>query len=265
MIKNDETIDTLFHKGFRLIQDRKGYRFSVDPLLLAYFAKIRSGDRIIDLGSGNGIIALLLGKVQPKAHLVAVEIQPRLADQALRNAIINGHLSRLAVLQEDLRNLPRLFRAGSFDVVVSNPPYRAEHSGRINPDPHLAKARHEIDTSLEDFISISAYLLRNGGQVYFMFPSSRLSELTTLLKKHHLEPKILQFLYPSASRESQHFLIGAGKNCRVGLRLLPPFILYQAKGIPSADFQAVYAFLGQRIGPIPEGIAFSLDHLRGNS
>ena len=241
MIMKDETVDSLFDEKFRLIQDKFGYRFSVEPLLLAHFTKMKKRDKVLDLGAGNGIIALLLSKMQPEAVFLAIEIQHRIADQALRNSTLNEAGGRVHILHENIKNLPRLFQAGSFNVVVSNPPYQATNSGRINPNPFRAKARHEILTSIEIFISVASVLLKNGGKAYFMFPSFRLAELISLLKKSHLEPKTLQFVYSSVSSESQHFLIEASKNRNLGLRVLPPLILYQQRGIASDALKNIYA------------------------
>lgn len=241
MLMKHETLDSLFDENFRLIQDKFGYRFSIDPILLAHFARIKKRDKVLDIGAGNGIIALLLSNLQPEALFLAIEIQPQLADQALRNSILNEAADRIQIINDNVQNLPRLFKAGSFNVVVSNPPYQAKNSGRINPNPFRAKARHEVFASIEIFISVASVLLKNGGKACFMFPSFRLTELIFLLKKYHLEPKTLQFLYSSLSSESQHFLIEACKNRHVGLRVLPPFILYQQKGIASEALKNIYA------------------------
>jgi len=242
MLMKHETLDSLFDENFRLIQDKFGYRFSIDPILLAHFARIKKRDKVLDIGAGNGIITLLLNKLYPEALFLAIEIQPHLADQALRNSILNEAADRIYILNDNVQNLPRLFMAGSFNVVISNPPYQAKNSGRINPNPFRAKARHEVLTSIETFVSVTSVLLKNGGKAYFMFPSFRLTELIFSLKKYHLEPKTLQFLYSSVSSESQHFLIEACKNRHVGLRVLPPLILYQQKGIASEALKNIYAF-----------------------
>jgi tRNA1Val (adenine37-N6)-methyltransferase len=247
MFMRDETLDSLITREFCLIQDRSGYRFSMDPLLLAYFTKVKEGERVADLGSGNGIIALLLSKLYANALFLAVEIQPRLADQALRNSILNKVSHRVSILHEDLQHLPRLFQAGSFDVIVSNPPYRALHSGRVNPNPYRAKARHEMIIPLEAFISTVSFLLKNGGRAYFMFPSPRLAELITLLRNYHLEPKTLRLLYSDHSSESRNFIIEAHKNRKTGLRIFPPFILYQPKGTASENLRSIYTFYHQKI------------------
>ena len=247
MVMKDETTDSLFDKGICIIQDRFGYRFSVDSVLLAYFARIKRHDHVVDLGTGNGVIALLLSKINPESMFLAVEIQSRLADQALRNSIINRVDQRLKVMHEDLQNLPQLFQPNSFDVIISNPPYRAMNSGRVNPNPCRARARHEIFTSLETFISVAGILLKNGGRAYFVLPSFRLAELIPFLKKHHLEPKTLQLLHPYLWEESRHFLIEACKNRQVGLRVLPPLVLYQEKGTPSEAMKNIYLEFQRRV------------------
>ncbi|MCL6584019.1 MAG: methyltransferase [bacterium] len=239
-VMKDETVDSLLGRELLVIQDRYGYRFSVDSVLLAYFARIKRRDQVLDLGSGNGIISLLLSKIYPEAIFLAVEIQAHLADQALRNSIINGVWPRMMVVHEDLQNLPRLLRPGSLQVVISNPPYQSVNSGRINPNPSRARARHEVFSSLETFISVAGILLKNGGRAYFVLPSFRLAELILLLKKHHLEPKTLQMLYPYAWAQSRHFLIEAYKNCQPGLRILPPLVLYRERGIMSEAIENIY-------------------------
>lgn len=240
LVMKDETVDTLFGQKISIIQGRSGYRFSVDSVLLAHFARIKRHEQAIDLGAGNGIITLLLTKLYPESMFCAVEIQDHLADQALRNSIINGVSRRMKVLHEDLHNLPRLLQPGSLNAVISNPPYRPAHSGRINPNPCRAGARHEVFASLESFISVAGILLKNGGRAYFVLPSFRLAELLPLLKKHRLEPKTLQLLYPYSWAESRHFLIEAYKNRQVGLRILPPLVLYREKGIPSEEIENIY-------------------------
>lgn len=242
MIMKDETIDSLFKKDFLLIQEKAGYRFSLDPLLLAFFTKIKPNEQVIDLGAGNGIISLLLSKIYTEAKYIAVEVQSRSADQALRNIIINREANKIQVLQEDVKNLPSLLPPGTVDVIVSNPPYRPLNTGRINPNSCRAKARHEVVASLKTFLTVTSVLLRNGGRAYFMFPAFRLAELISLLKECRLEPKVIQLIYCSLSSEASHVLVEALKNRQVGLRVLPPFFLYTEKSIVSETLEKVYEY-----------------------
>ena len=217
-----ERVDPFLDGRLQVIQSRAGYRFSVDALLLADFATIRKGDRVVDLGTGCGIIPLLLLRSRGAAWVVGLEIQEALAFQASRNARLNGLHDRMPVVRGDLRRPP--LEHGSFHAVVCNPPYRRARSGRINPDRERAVARHEILASLDDILRSSRLLLRGKGRVSLVYPAERLTDLLARMRGIGLEPKRLQFVHPRVDAGAKLVLVEAAREGRPGVTVLPPIL-----------------------------------------
>jgi len=228
----NETLDIFFNGKLQIIQKKKGYRFSVDAILLSQFVRIRNNESVIDLGTGCGILPLLLSQ-NTKAHsFVGVEIQKGLVACAQKNVALNHLEDRISILKQDFRQLKRIFPPGSFDVVLSNPPYRAVRTGRINPSMEKAIARHEIKGKLEDLISIASYLLPPKGRCYLIFPALRTVDLFVALRNGNLEPKRIQFVHPRVGEEAKFILIESLKTSGVELKILSPLILEETS--PSA-------------------------------
>ncbi len=221
-LRAHERIDPFLDGRLQLIQSRRGYRFSVDALLLSRFARVGTGDLVADLGTGCGIISLMLLFTRSVARVVGLEIQEDLASQAARNARLNRCDQRMTVVRGDLRRPP--FKACAFDVVICNPPYRKAHSGRINPDPERAIARHEILASLEEVLSAAHWLLRGKGRVAVMYPAERLTDLLARMRGIGLEPKRVQALHPDLHSPAKRVLVEASKDGRPGIRVLPPLV-----------------------------------------
>jgi len=224
----DETLDTFFNGKFQVIQKEKGYRFSIDAVLLSQFVKIRKDERVIDLGTGCGILPLLLSKTTKARSFVGIEIQGGLAECAKKNVRLNHLEDRISILQQDLRELRETFAPGSFDVVLSNPPYRKYRSGRINPSLEKAIARHEIKGTLQDLISIASYLLPPKGRCYFIFPAMRTVDLLVALRSRELEPKRLRFAHPRMGEEAKFILTESVKASGVELKIMDPLILHES-------------------------------------
>jgi tRNA1Val (adenine37-N6)-methyltransferase len=220
LLKEGEQIDGVLGGQLKIIQSRRGYRFSVDALLLADFASITPGDMVVDLGAGCGIISLLLAKKGRAVFIVGLELQEELASQARRNALLNGLEERIAILVGDLRALPLASRCA--DVVVCNPPYRKKRSGRINPDPCKALARHELAMSLLDILAAAKTLLRSGGKLAIIYPANRLTEVLSRMRSQDLEPKRLQVIYPDSSSHAELVMIEGRLEGKSGLTILPP-------------------------------------------
>jgi len=224
----DETLDTFFNGKLKIIQKKKGYRFSIDAVLLSQFVKIRKNERVIDLGTGCGILPLLLSQTTKAHSFVGVEIQRGLAECAKKNVVLNRLENSISILQQDLRELRGTFTPGSFDVVLSNPPYRKYRTGRINPSLEKAIARHEIKGTLQDLISIACYLLPARGRCYFIFPAMRTVDLLVALRGEKLEPKRLQFVHPRMGEEAKFILIESIKASGVELKILDSLILHES-------------------------------------
>lgn len=222
LLRPCETQDGLLDGSIQLIQSARGYRFSIDALLLSEFATVREGETVVDLGTGCGVILLMLLKTRNIRRGIGIEIQPELASQASRNALLNQRADKMDVLVADLRQLP--LRSGIADVVVCNPPYRSKASGRINPDPQRAIARHEMLVTMEDITAACAHLLRKKGRAAFIYSAGRLADLIMSLRRHRLEPKRIQQVHPSPSSGAKLVLLEATAGARPGLAVLPPII-----------------------------------------
>ncbi len=219
-IEAHETIDTFLEGRLRIIQSRQGYRFSVDALLLAEFVSLKSQDLVVDLGAGCGIISLFLAAKREVRFIFGVELQEELASQARRNIALNGLEGKIAVIQGDLRQLP--LAPGSADVVVCNPPYRRERSGRINPQPNKAIARHEITASLDDILAAAKALLKRAGRLAVIYPASRLPEVFARMRMREMEPKRLQVIFPDSTSHAELAMIEGRVRGKSGLKTLPP-------------------------------------------
>jgi tRNA1Val (adenine37-N6)-methyltransferase len=224
-LPSDETLDAFSHKNIKVLQKKTGYRFSIDAVLLSQFVRIRKNERVIDLGTGCGILPLLLCR-DSKAHcFVGVEVQKSLAELANRNVQLNHFQDRISILQNDFRKLKGIFPPGSFHVVLSNPPYRKYRTGRVNPSLEKAIARHEIKGTLEDLVSVASYLLPPKGRCYLIFPALRTVDLLVALRNRGLEPKRLQFVYHRVHDEANFMLTESIKASGVELRVMDPLIL----------------------------------------
>ena len=206
----------------KLIQPRDGYRFSIDAVLLSRFATIRPGDVVVDLGTGCGIIPLILLLTKPVGHVFGLEVQAELISQAARNARLNGLEKRMDAVRGNFRHPP--FGSGFANLVVCNPPYRKINSGRINPDPQKAIARHEILASLDDLLFSAAGLLTKKGRFTLVYPAARLAEVFVRMRRVNLEPKRVRIHHPDLESSAKLALIETMLGGRPGLEILPPLL-----------------------------------------
>jgi tRNA1Val (adenine37-N6)-methyltransferase len=225
-----ETLDTLFEGRLKILQKKRGYRFSIDALLLAHFADPGPKDRIIDLGTGCGILPLILLFRRKASRIIGVEIQPSLADLARRNAALNRFTSRIKILEKDWKDFKGKKIRGTFGLVLSNPPYQKVGSGRINPDQEKALARHEINATLGDMLRVAYHLLKDRGRLTMIYPATRAADLIKEMAGFHLEPKRMQFVHSKEKDEARLVLVEALKEGRAQVRILPPFVLYDSEG-----------------------------------
>jgi len=225
-LNNSEKIEDLGDRGLKIIQASGSYRFSVDSILLFNFIKVKNYEKIIDLGTGSGIIPLLLFGKKEGLSIYGIEIQKDLADMARRSVELNKLQNDIIIIQEDFRNLKNIFKNQQFDVVVSNPPYISLGQGKINPSNSRAIARHEIKGNLEDIISVSNYLLKNKGRIYLIYRSTKLIKLILTLKKYGIEPKVVKFIHPRQEKNANLVLLEGIKGGKEELKIDNPIFQY---------------------------------------
>jgi len=221
----NETLDELTGYDLRLFQPRHGYRFSVDPLLLADFAGVRRGDRVLDLGTGCGVVALLLARMEESCAVTGVEFQPVMEQIAARNVLLNDLSARVEVVFADVVGLRSLFPVDSFDLVVSNPPYRRPGTGKISPRAGRDDARHETSATLADFLAAAKYLVKPSGRICFVYHTCRLLELMAQAQLQKLGVLRLRMVHGNSGAPARMFLVELVKG-RVGeLRVEPPLMV----------------------------------------
>jgi tRNA1Val (adenine37-N6)-methyltransferase len=241
-VYEDERVDDLQRNGFHLIQKKKGFRFGMDAVLLSGFARVMPGERALDLGTGTGIIPVLLKAKNPGEHFTGLEIQADIADMARRSVALNGLGEQIDIVTGDIREASRIFGAASFDVVTSNPPYMNGGSGLTNPDEHLAIARHEILCTLDDVVREAAKVLRPGGRFYLVHRPHRLSEIFARLAEYRLEPKRIKFVHPFLDRDANMVLIEAVRGGGAFLKVEKPIIVYREPGKYTDEIYDIYGY-----------------------
>ena len=234
----EETLDSILDGALRLYQPRRGYRFSVEAVLLARFAAARPAARVLELGAGCGVVALIYAALARPREVVALEIQPALAALIARNAALND-LGIVRAVCADLRSRRALDAAGGFDLVLANPPFRARLSGRESPLPGRRLARGETAARLEDFAAAAARHARHGGRAAFVFAAARSAELISALRARRLEPKRIRFVHPYAAASASTVLVEARKGGGVEVEVEPPLVMYDAPGVYSDAARAL--------------------------
>ena len=228
--QSNETLDVLCGSKLRVFQSRAGYRFSLDALVLADFVTVKRSEKLVDLGTGNGIIALLLARLYPSATLQGVELQPAMVARAHRNVAVNGLVQRVKILQGDVREIDERYVLADCDVVVCNPPYRKPNSGRLSVNDERQIARHELNGNLGDFLGAGALLLRNNGRMALVYLAARLGDLIVAMRRAGIEPKRLRMVHSFTESEASLILLEGVKGGKAGLAVLPPLVIYrQAK------------------------------------
>jgi tRNA1Val (adenine37-N6)-methyltransferase len=238
-VKAEETIDELRRHGLRLLQPRQGYRFSLDPLLLADFARLRDGNKGIDLGTGCGVIPLVLARQFDGVRFVGVEFQEEMAALAARNVVQNDLSARVEIVTGDILSLRGRFPVSSFDHVLANPPFRKPASGRVSPRAGRDLARHESTASLSDFLATAKYLVSPGGGISFVYHVSRLPELLSAALGMKLAPVRLRMVHGDVRTGARMVLIEFTKGRRCDLEVLPPLLVYDGGGTYSQEVQRI--------------------------
>ena len=237
-----ERLDDLQLSGLKILQDTERFCFGMDAVVLSGFVKVKKGARLLDMGTGTGILPLLLSAKTEASELVGLEIQDESADMAARSVELNGLDGRVRIVKGDIKEAGKIFGAASFSCVCSNPPYMAAGSGLTNPDSPLAIARHEILCCFEDVVKQSFIVLPHGGSLFLVHKPERLSELLCTLSACRMEPKRLRMVHPFVDREPSMVLIEAVKEGRKGMKVEKPLILYEEKDVYSEEMRRDYGF-----------------------
>jgi tRNA1Val (adenine37-N6)-methyltransferase len=244
-----ETLNTLSIGNLQLLQGESGYRYSLDPILLGHFVRLKKVARIVDLGTGCGILTLLLARLSDAGELIGIEVQSGLAERASRNVQLNNLQDRVQILSGDIRNIRNLLSVGSVDLVVSNPPYRSPDSGQIAPDSERAAARHELSGGVTDFIAAAKWLLKNGGSFAVIYLAERLPELMIELVSSGIEPKRLRMIHSRQDVGAKMVLLEGCKGGRPGLEVEKPLFIYENSGIERDYTEEVLRMYGDPTVP----------------
>lgn len=237
-----ERLDELNRNGYKIIQDEKKFCFGMDAVLLSGFASVKEGESVLDLGTGTGIIPILLEAKTKGKHFTGLEIQKESADMARRSVAYNHLEEKISIVCGDIKEADKIFPAASFDVITSNPPYMTGSHGLVNPDLPKAIARHEVLCTLDDVVRQAAKLLRPGGRFFMVHRPFRLSEIMCTLTGYKLEPKRMRLVYPFADKEPNMVLIEAHRGGRPRITVEKPLIVYREPGVYTDEIYDVYGY-----------------------
>ena len=240
-IKKDERIDDLGIKNLKIIQNKKWFCFGIDSVLLANFAKnIKKDSYVLDLGTGSGIMpTLLCGKTELK-KVVGIEIQKDVCDMAKRSIELNKINEKFEIICDSILNLNKYFEKQTFDVVITNPPYKKKNTGIINPDEPKMIARHEITANLEDFIRVAKDMLKDKGEFYMVHRPERLVDIFELMRKYKIEPKEIRFIFSNKKEEPKMVMIKGVKNAKSFLKIYPNLYIYEEDGKYTEEIKNIY-------------------------
>ena len=241
-LKDSERLDDLQRNGLKIIQDPERFCFGMDAVLLSGFANAKEGDRVLDLGTGTGIIPILMSAKTKARELIGLEIQEESADMARRSVRLNDLEDKVKIVQGDIKEAGQIFDAASFDVVTSNPPYMINSHGLQNPDAPKAIARHEVCCSLEDVVAAAARCLKSGGKFYMVHRPFRLAEIMVVMHEYKLEPKRMQLVYPFVDKEPSMVLIEGARGGKSRITVEKPLIIYEAPGIYTPEIYDIYGY-----------------------
>ena len=241
-LKEGERLDELHRNGWQTIQNSHKFCFGMDAVLLSGFARVKTGERVLDLGTGTGIIPILLrGKTEGR-DFTGLEIQEESADMARRCVAYNHLEESVSIVTGDIKEAAALFGAASFDAVTCNPPYMTGNHGLVNPKQSKAIARHEILCTLEDVVGQTAKVLRPGGRFYLVHRPFRLAEILTLLVRYKLEPKRMRLVYPFVDKEPNMVLIEALSGAKSRITVEKPLIVYKEQGVYTDEIYDIYGY-----------------------
>ena len=245
ILKNKERLDDLNIKGYYIIQDPERFCFGMDAVLLSGFANIRKGDKVLDLGTGTGIIPILLAAKTQGEHFTGLEIQEESADMAERSVQYNHLEDRISIVTGDIKDASNIFGASSFDVITTNPPYMIGEHGLKNGNDAKTIARHEVLCTLDDILMQSNRILKQSGRFYMVHRPFRLAEIFSKMVAYGIEPKRMQLVYPTINKEPNMVLIEGYRGGKSRIKIEKPLIVYNEDGSYTDEILVIYGMLNQ--------------------
>lgn len=241
-LKENERLDDLQRNNLKIIQKTDGFCFGMDAVLLSGFTFVKEGEQVLDLGTGTGIVPLLLSAKTRGKHFSALEIQEEIADMAARSVSLNHLEEKIKIVKGDIKEASRIFGAASFDVVTTNPPYMNDSHGLKNPAEMKAVSRHEVLCTLEDVVREGAKVLKPGGRMYMVHRPHRLIEILETMTKYRLEPKRMKFVHPFWNKEANMVLIESVRGGGAFLKLEAPIVVYKEPGVYTEEIYDIYGY-----------------------
>lgn len=240
-LKENERIDDLEYKGLKIIQNTKGFCFGIDSILLSDYAKnIKKDTTVVDLGTGTGIISLLLCKKTELKKIYGVEIQEDVAEMAKRSVKLNNLEDKFIIINKNLKDIFQDISPNTMDVIVTNPPYMKLNTGAQSIEKKKLISRHEIECNLEDIIKVSYKLLKDKGEFYMVHRAERIVDIMFLFRKYKLEPKKIRFVHPKKEKEPNLILIKCVKGAGNGLKIEEPLVVYNDNGKYTDEILKIY-------------------------
>lgn len=241
-LMENERLDDLQRNGLKIIQKTDGFCFGMDAVLLSGFASVKRGEKVLDMGTGTGIIPLLLSAKTEGEHFKALEIQKEIAEMAARSVALNHLEEKIEIVTGDIKEASRIFGAASFDVVITNPPYMNDAHGLKNPTEVKAISRHEVLCTLDDVVREGAKVLKPGGRMYMVHRPHRLIEIITAMKQYKLEPKRMKMVHPFKDKEANMVLIEAVRGGGSWLKMEAPIVVYKEPGVYTDEIYEIYGY-----------------------
>lgn len=241
-LMENERLDDLQRNNLKIIQKTDGFCFGMDAVLLSGFAAAKAGEKVLDLGTGTGIIPILLSAKTEGEHFTGLEIQEEIARMAARSVVINHLEEKIEIVKGDIKEASRIFGAASFDVVTTNPPYMNDAHGLKNPTEVKAISRHEVLCTLEDVVREGAKVLKPGGRMYMVHRPHRLIEIINTMTKYKLEPKRMKMVHPFKEKEANMVLIEAVRGGGAWLKVEAPVVVYKKPGVYTDEIYSIYGY-----------------------
>ena len=244
-LNENERIDDLEIKGMKIIQNKNGFCFGIDSVLLSDFAKeIKNGAKCVDLGTGTGILGILLCAKTNLSQIIGIEIQEEVAEMANRSIILNNLENKFKIININLKEIKNnkinYLEKNSFDYIITNPPYKKLNTGKINENEKKLISRHEITANLDDFIEVANYLLKDKGTIFMVHRPERLADIIEKMRKEKIEPKEIKFVYPKVNEEPNLILIKGVKNAKPFLKINKPLYIYHEDGSYTDEILKIY-------------------------